>query len=132
RNARNFDSLGAGSKKNRAWCVQNADRIHARSAPGVRSKSHRQRPRADYSAQRAGPDDPAWRRASQAKGPADNKLCATKAERISWRILAPATPSGSESFSKPCASLQCKHPSRRPRTPAQLAIYQEKIEILDL
>jgi hypothetical protein len=32
RNARNFDSLGAGSKKNRAWCGQNADRIHARSA----------------------------------------------------------------------------------------------------
>ena len=85
-NVRNFDSLGAGSKKNRAWCGQNADRIHARSAPCPRLKSHRQRPRADYSAQRAGPDDRAWRRASRAKGPADNKLCATKAEEISRRM----------------------------------------------
>jgi hypothetical protein len=32
-----------------------------------------------------------------------------------------ATPDGSESFS-PCASLQCKHASRKLRTPAQLAI----------
>src|SRR4029453_13423613 len=116
RNARNFDSLGVGSKKNRAWCGQNADRIHARFARGARLKSHRQRPRADYSAQRAGPDDRAWRRASRTKGPADNKLCATKAEGISWRVLAPPPLDGSESFS-PCASLQCKHAPRRLRTP---------------
>src|SRR5207302_1185577 len=54
--------------------------------PGARLKSHRQRPPADYSAQRAGPGDRAWRRARRAKGPADNKLCATKAERISRRL----------------------------------------------
>jgi hypothetical protein len=58
------------------------------------------------------PGDRAWRQASRAKGPADNKLCATKAERILWRIQVPATPVGSESFSKPCASLQCTHASR--------------------
>src|SRR5437762_2814680 len=33
----------------------NADKIRARSAPGPRLKSHRQRPLADYSARRVGP-----------------------------------------------------------------------------
>src|SRR5438105_5826012 len=64
-------------------------------------KSHRQGPCTDYSAQRARPGDPAMRRASRAKVPADNKLCAAKAEGISWRLRAPA-----KSFSKPRASIQ--------------------------
>src|SRR4029077_9941383 len=40
-----------------------------------------------------------------------------------WRFDAPATQGGSESFSKPRASLQCTRAPRRLRAPAQLAIW---------